>query len=303
MVMPIDSQNQKIQTSRPVLCKLCQSQNTRKYGFVEGVQKYFCNDCRRKFGDDDRLFRMKTPYPQVASALEDYYLGKSINIIRNGFNIRYSNSPPSSKTVYEWITKYTREAIKQFKDYQPHIGGILIIEETELKLNGKNCWCCDIVDKDTRFLLATKISLNRSSLDIKTLLKRAGHRAGKLPEKILIDRCGGYGDGLEQDLNTNFKGIVIDYFDESDSTELIEEWHRILKNRTKNLGDLKSLKTANKFLDGFLVWYNYLRPQELLNGLTPAEKAEVNYTSKNWADILRNLKPELPVRATPAGVV
>lgn len=108
-----------------VVCKHCKSTNTRKYGFVDSAQTYFCNDCRRKFKADDRLYRMKTPFIQVVDALDDYYKGKSINDIRDSLNVHYQNYP-SSKTVYAWIQKYTDDVSERFRDYRPQVGDIWI---------------------------------------------------------------------------------------------------------------------------------------------------------------------------------
>jgi transposase-like protein len=44
-----------------VTCKYCGSPSVVKHGFVEGVQKYLCKVCKRRFSADDRLFCMKTP--------------------------------------------------------------------------------------------------------------------------------------------------------------------------------------------------------------------------------------------------
>ena len=182
----MESVNMTSQIQSKIVCKHCQSQKVRKYGFVEGVQKYFCNDCRRKFSADDRLFKMKTPYIQVVSALDDYYKGDSINEIRDSLHTQYNNCP-SSKTIYGWITKYTSEAVNQFKDYHPQVSDTWVADETVLKLDGKNYWCIDIIDVDTRFLLATKLSPNRETKDIKELLECARDRANKIPKKILTD--------------------------------------------------------------------------------------------------------------------
>jgi putative transposase len=293
----VDNQNQKTQNSKPAICKHCQSHNTRKYGFVEGVQKYFCNECRRKFGSDDYLFRMKTPYLRVSSALEDYYTGKSINDIRDSFNTQYLTPPPSSKTVYGWITKFTDEAINQFQDYHPQVGNTWIVDKTILKLSGKNYWCIDIIDRDTHYFLATKLSAKRNKNDIKVIMKRGRDRAGKRPERILTDGWNGYRYGIDLAFGSDSKQIVIDRIDEA---EFIERWPDTLKSRNKTLRNLKSLKTANKFLCGFLVWYNYLKPDESLNGKTPAEEAKVKYTSKSWVDVIRAVKPQIQVLTNPA---
>ncbi len=284
-----------------VVCKHCQSTRVRKYGFVEGVQTYFCNDCQKRFKVDDRLYRMKTPYMQVASALDDYYTGKSIGDIRNSLLQHYANCP-SSKTIYGWIVKYTDEAVGQFKDYQPKVGDVWLADETVLRVHGKNYWCIDIIDRDTRYVLGTKLSVNRSAKDIQALMEKARDRAGKTPKRVLTDGYKGYLDGIELAYGADSKHIATGLFDTGDNTELIERWHSTLKERTKTLRGLKSIETADRFLDGFLVFYNFLRPHEYLNGKTPAEEAKVQYASKTWADITRVAKPQIQVLTTPAKV-
>jgi transposase-like protein len=104
--------------NEPIICKLCGSINTRKYGLYKDTQHYFCNDCRHEFSSNDKLYKMKTPSNQVSSAIDMYYKGMSVNDIRDNLNQQYRNYP-SSKTVFEWVEKYTNEAKQQFNDYHP----------------------------------------------------------------------------------------------------------------------------------------------------------------------------------------
>ena len=41
--------------------------------------------------------------------------------------------------------------------------------------------------------------------------------------------------------------------------------------------DLKNMESAHDFVDGFLAYYNYLRPHEGLEGKTPAQEAGITY--------------------------
>ena len=286
-------------TNQQVTCKYCQSTRVRKYGFIEGVQTYFCNDCHRKFKVDDRLFRMKTPYLQVASALDDYYTGKSIGDICESQLIRHHNRP-STKTIYSWIVKYTNEAVDRFKDAHPQVGDTLVADETVIKLDGKNHWCIDIIDRDTRYLIATKLSPNREMKDIKALMEQVREVTGKVPKRVLTDGWRGYVDGIELAFGADARHIVTDPFSREDNTELIERWHSTLKERTKVLRGLKSVETADRFLDGFCAWYNYMRPHESLQGRTPAEVAGIAYDCRSWVDVVRTSKPHVQILTTPA---
>jgi len=39
-------------------CKYCKSPNIVKFGTFEGVQRYWCKDCKRKFADNMVLLKM-----------------------------------------------------------------------------------------------------------------------------------------------------------------------------------------------------------------------------------------------------
>ncbi|MCI2425224.1 transposase, partial [Candidatus Acetothermia bacterium] len=57
---------------------------------------------------------------------------------------------------------------------------------------------------------------------------------------------------------------------------------------------LKTRKSARLILDGWLVFYNFLRPHEALKNkqgnLTPAEKAGIRFPFRNWLDIVKGGK-------------
>jgi hypothetical protein len=49
----------------------------------------------------------------------------------------------------------------------------------------------------------------------------------------------------------------------------------------------RDVETLIQFTDGWLVYYNYFRSHTSLDGKTPAEEANVNYSVKNWNDLVR----------------
>lgn len=275
--------NKNLEVSK---CKYCNSANIRKYGFYKGVQRYFCNDCRRKFKADAMLFHMKTPTEQISSALSMYYSGMSINEIRS--HLRQENGNyPSGKSVYGWVDKYTDLATKTMQDYHPKVGNTWIADETVLEIDGQNVWMYDIIDADTRYLLATRLALSRTTHDAQRLMEEAYKKAGIIPSKIITDKNDSYLDGVELAFGADTEHIQSRPFALEDNTQLIERFHGTLKDRTKVMRGLKNIETAIQFIDGFLVHYNYFRPHESLRGKTPAEVAGIDYTYKNWAEIIR----------------
>jgi len=275
-----------------IQCKYCQSKNVIKYGKYGGVQLYYCKDCGSKFKDDDTTFHMKTPANQVTSALNMWYEGMSIKAIRRNLQQEHGNMP-STATIYEWIQKYTQYATDSIKDYKPtKIGDTWVADETVIEIDGNNVWLWDIIDYDTRFLLATRISRSRTTQDAQMLYDKAVRMAGKEPEKVITDKLASY---LDVRCGKGTEHIRSSPFAVENNTQLIERFHSTLKQRTKVMRGLKNIQSAIDFMDGFFVHYNYLRPHTFLGDKTPAEVAGIDYPYQNWADIIRKHKPSKPV--------
>jgi putative transposase len=280
------------QQSDHTICKYCQSEAVVKFGTYKGVQRYFCKFCKRKFSANTNPFRMRIPSNQISSALSMYYEGMSVNAISRNYQQEHGYTP-SSATVYEWVEKYTPITVSAFRDYHPKVGNTWIADETVLNIDGQDVWFWDIIDRDTRFLLASHVSITRSTRDAQALMVKAQKVAGKSPKVIITDKLSSYLDGIELTFGGDTEHKQSKPFTtKDDSTNDIERFHGTLKARTKVMRGLKSVDTAIEFTDGWLVHYNYFRNHESLGNRTPAEVAGVNYGVKNWADVVRTLTPE-----------
>jgi putative transposase len=269
-----------------IVCKHCGGHNVIRYGTYKGHQRFLCKDCNRKFADNDALPNMQTPIDQIGSAVGMFYEGQSLNSITRLLTQVY-NSYPSDSTVYRWVSKFTRQALKDLDKYKPKdIGSVWVADETVLDIDGKNVWFWDIIDSRTRFLLATHISRTRTIKDAQLLMRKAYNRCGKIPRVIYTDKLNAYLDGIELTFGADTKHKQGAPFDVENNTNLIERFHGTLKQRTKVMRGLKDIKSAKLFTDGWLLYYNYLRPHISLNGSTPARVAGVSYPYRNWQDIV-----------------
>jgi putative transposase len=269
-----------------ILCKHCGSQAIIKRGTYKGTQLYWCKACQRKFKGDDALFHMKVSAQHISSALDMYYKGLSFRNIADHMQQEH-NYRPSKSVIYKWVDKYTTMAIDHFRNYQPHVGNTWVADETMLDIDNRKVWFWDIVDADTRFLLASRVSLTRTTEDAEQLMKAAMKRAGKSPKLIVTDKLRAYLDGIELTFGSDTEHLQTSPFTLGDSTALIERFHGTLKDRTKVMRGFKDTETLIEFTDGFLVYYNFLRPHEGLGGRTPADVAKVDYSVKNWSDVSR----------------
>ena len=273
-----------------VKCKHCgQSAHVVAYGTYRGMQRYWCKKCRRKFADNDALPGMRTPTGQISSALSMFYEGMSLSGIKRHLRQTH-NSYPSDSTIYGWIVRFTKKAVTASRDYRARTGGMWVADETVLKIGGENVWLWDIIDNDTRFLLASHFSTGRTTRDAETLMLRAARHATELPETIITDKLAAYLDGIERAFGADTEHIQSKGFRIQPNTNLIERMHGTIKGRTKVMRGMQNRETAKLIVEGWLVHYNFFRPHEALGGRTPAQAAGISFPFRNWAEVVEGRK-------------
>jgi len=271
---------------QPIACKWCSSLDIMKYGIRNGVQEYICLKCKRKFNAKDAPYKMRTTVEQIGASLNMFYDGLSLGDIARHLYETYNN-PVNRSSVYRWIVRYTSEAIRRLEPLKPIVGDTWVVDETVVKVAGSNIWFWDIIDEDTRFLLASHLSKTRAITDVMTVMHRAWKRAGKAPKFIISDNLGVYPDGIERIFGADAKHIQSEGIRADINTNLIERFHSTLKERTKVLRGFKTLDSAELILDGFLIHYNFFRPHMSLRDNTPAEVAEIKSPCRNWTELVR----------------
>jgi hypothetical protein len=104
---------------------------------------------------------------------------------------------------------------------------------------------------------------------------------------VITDKLAAYLDGVELAFGVDAKHRQGSPFDIETNTNLIERFQGSLKDRTKVLRGLKKPETARKFIEGWLIHYNYFRPHISLKGKTPAQKAGIKLSTNDWLDVVR----------------
>ena len=289
-----------------IKCKNCGSEAVVKYGSYKGVPRYWCKVCKRKFKADNALFHMKVSPEYISTALSMYYSGSSISDIRNHLKQEHGYYP-SKHVVFEWVDKFTSLAAKQFQDVKPKVGDTWIADETVLELDkGIKVWFFDLIDSDTRYLLSSRASLSRTTRDAQILMDRAIKRAGKNPKVVITDKLGSYLDVRYGGDAEHRQGSPFRIKSSGESTAQIERFHGTIKDRTKVMRSFRDFETLLQFMDGYLTYYNFFKPNEALKGKTPAEAAKIDYQIKNWKDLSQlpvtkdaEIETHRPIRITP----
>jgi transposase-like protein len=274
---------------QPIACKWCGSTDIMKYGTREGVQNFICKACGRKFTEKDSPYHMQTPTEQIGASLNMFYDGMSTSDIAKHLDETYHN-PVNASTVYRWVLRYTFIALTILEPLEPKVSDTWYVDETVIKAGGKNLWFWDIIDDDTRFLLASHLSRSRTSLDASTVMRRAWKKAGKAPRFIVSDQLPAYRDGIELVFGAYSKHIQSKGFTDQINNNIIERFHGTIKDRTKVLRGFKTMLTAGNLLDGFLLHYNFFRPHMTLNDKTPAQVAGIKSPFHSWTDVVKQNK-------------
>ncbi|MBI4180511.1 MAG: DDE-type integrase/transposase/recombinase [Chloroflexi bacterium] len=236
----------------------------------------------------------------IANALQEYYSGMSLHSIEENIEAQ-TDGDISHVAVNKWINKFTNKAIRETQHLHPNVGDTWIADETYIQTDVKGTdpkgvvfW--DIIDAKTRFLLASRVTTTRSTQDAKQLMELAAKRAGKTPKIVVTDKLAAYIDGIELAFGADTihrQGSPFKLLGTGKNTSLIERFHNSLKERTKVMRDLRDKDTLKRFTDGWLVYYNFFRPNMALNELPPAQVAGLEYDWHSWADVVEYEKEPL----------
>jgi transposase-like protein len=289
-------------------CKYCDSDNVIKFGTYKDTQHYYCKDCKRKFSNPNAIPKMQYDTKTISDCLNMYYEGMSLTEIRRNL-IQQDNLYPSRITPYNWVERFTELAVKEAEKHQPKVGDVWIADETYIRIDkqtGKGIdnpysksrsakWVVfwDIIDAKTRFLLASHATSTRTIKDAQTLMEKAAERAGKIPRIVYTDKLKSYLEGIELAFGADTEHRAGSPFEVGSANNYIERFHGTLKERTKVMRALKNKETLEKFMDGWLVHYNFFRPHMSLNDMTPAQAAGIQFPFRNWKDVV-----EQPIERT-----
>lgn len=284
-----------------VTCKFCGSKNVVKDGVRNGVQNYWCKACQRKFAGNQALPGMRFPPDRIATTLSLFYEGLSLQEIGRSVAQIYNDVQPSDSTIYEWVARFTQDAITMARGYRARAGTTWSADETVLDVAGgrtkigaeNTIWFWDVIDEDTRFLLASHLSWTRTTRDAEALFARAAQRATTPPKYIITDKLRTYIDGVERVFGADTVHVQSEGMASKTHINFIERFHGTLKQRTKVMRGMKNRHTAKLVLDGWLIHYNFFRPHESLAGKTPAEAAQIAFPYKNWKDVVMARLPQV----------
>lgn len=269
-------------------CKFCESDKVVKNGIINGKQLYRCKDCKHQYIDNGNFVRMRTKAGVIASALNLYYDGLSTWKIQRQL-AKIFKVDVSVTAIWKWIMKYS-EVVNDYVDtLKPQLSGKYHHDETEFRVGGFGRFFWQTIDADSRYLVAHLLSSERTTEDAKKVFIQALKK--QRPTVLFTDGSFVYDDAFNKVFYSRYKNKRVEWIRKvgiraRETNQLIERKHGTLKDRLRPARGLKHDDTANKWLDGYIVNYNFVKPHLSLGGQTPAQAAGLDIKA-DWGELIQ----------------
>jgi putative transposase len=273
-------------------CDKCGSIRTMKYGWSANKQVFKCKDCNHKFREPSLLKRARFTPELVSLTLDLYFSGLSLRKITRSVSDHYDIDVHYS-TIYDWIQRYVPIVSEYIRTLTPSLSNSWHGDEVFLKMKGgksnkmhKNiAYLWNVMDRRTRFLLASKLSEDRDAAGAVAAFKEAiANAQGIAPEYVFTDSLKSYNAGIKA---LEPAGLPVHVANcgvgkPHATNNRIERANGTLRERIKVQRGWKSIKTP--LAEGQRIQYNFVKPHMALDGKTPAQAAGLQ--PKGWSDLM-----------------
>lgn len=283
-------------TSEPVKqelrCDSCQSVEVVRDGVRHNksgdVSTYLCKTCGRRFAGREGFHKRRADPNNIARALDLYFRGLSIRKVREYLE-QVERLQVSHMTVYRWIAHYSQLAAEWMDAQGARTSDRWHVDETVVNVNGAQEYLWNVLDHDSRFLLATHVSQNRSLDNTRAPLRKAKKATPDRPLDVLTDGMNSYPVAIAKELGRRATALDDPKFVRGghfnphkrvpsirakESNNRIERFHGTEKERFKVMRAFDGEPGTAILAEGFRVHYNLVRDHQAL-GMTPGEAAGI----------------------------
>jgi len=284
-------------------CDHCKSHNVVQNGKRKNksgtINRYLCKDCGHRFTDEQGFQKRRSEPEKIALALDLYFRGLSVRKVAEHFQ-QVHCLDVSHMTVYRWLEHYGRLASEWMIKQPVHAGERWHIDETMVNVNGKMMYLWNVLDGETRFLLATHISENRSIMNARIPMKKAKQQTPERPKQVFTDGMQTYHKAVGREFGKNHGDpsgywtphVRVPSIRAPLSNNKIERFHGSEKERIKVMRAFDQNDGCGNIMEGFRVHYNLIRNHQALS-ITPGEAAGLpRIDGFRWLEILKKATDE-----------
>ncbi|MDE2687810.1 MAG: IS6 family transposase [Chloroflexota bacterium] len=277
-------------TSVSLNCPACSSERVVKDGTRNGYQRYLCRECNKRFNTSGKTANRRFPPEVTGAAVRMFYSGMSYKRIAEHIEDLYDVKEPSKATIYEWVRDYTREAVDEMEAHPAHTSGHWVADEMVVWVGGEKYWNWNVMDSETRYILASHLSKRRDTRAANAVMRKAKAAAADSPKSIKTDKWRAYrsaiGNVFPDAKHVKSEGLAAEL-----NNNQSERLQGTFRQRTKTLRGLDTQASGQLYLDGWTLDYNLFRKHEALKNRTPAQAARVDAPYSEWEDVVEHAAP------------
>lgn len=281
-----------------VSCKHCNGVNVTRYGTSGKKPAYWCKPCARKFVLDDGFKRLKGDAKVVTLALDLYFKGVSLRQITDTLE-QFFEVSVGHVTIYNWLQRYVSLLNDYAASLSPDVGDAKWhADEMKVKYGADWRWLWHVMDRETRYLLVSKVTKSRDLADARGVFQAAKDAAGGSPQVIVTDGLPAYVDAAKRVFNAGAKREnrherEIHLTSQSRNNNPVERLNGTVRARERAARGLKSPR--GPLTSGQAAYYNLVRPHSAL-GKTPAEAAGLSVPKKGnrWKALIEAAQKNQP---------
>lgn len=288
----------KVFAEDSIPCVRCGSIRLQRYGHNAGKQVYKCIDCGKKFREQSLIKRARYDPEVIVLTLDLYFKGLSLRKISDHLK-QFNGLDMPHQTVWYLTDKYVKLLNDYVSTLTPQLSGKWHEDEMKIKAKGGEVeedgtqwkWLWNVMDKGTRFQLASEISKTKNEVNSMRTFLRAKEIAKAIPHEIVTDKAGSAPRGIERAFITDKTKpkhtMIVSGAGTPHANEWAERLNNTVRERTKVQRGWKKEDTPLR--EGQRLYYNFIREHQSLGGLTPAEMAGLYEASgrNRWMELLK----------------
>ena len=252
-------------------CIKCNSPNTKLNGFYRDHQKYKCNCRGKQFTERSFSFFSRHRFP-------DYVISNAIllnhqistRMVKHYF--RQNNIHLSHVSVYNWSKKFDKKLSNLRRVCKVEYTDIWHVDEKFIKVRGSKddfayLW---VVEDTNNNIIAVHVTDRRDCNGAKQVFRKALLNAGFIPKVVVSDGLQGYKKAVRKIFGRKCRHVIRHF--ETKAIVLNRKVIYLSNNRIESLNSkinlwykrfrgFKSLETANLWCEGWMYFYNLLRPR------------------------------------------
>lgn len=282
----LNAQKHKVSVSNP--CPHCEGHNIKKDGTRKTAmgkkQRWLCIDCNRRFVNNP-VQKIKGNEDTVITAIDLYMKGVSYRGIADSIK-QFYGLKVTHVTIMNWVNTYMKKINDYTNELHPQVSDVWGADEQFIRAKGKQEYVWNVLDQETRFLLASNESPTRSYQDARETFQQAKRVAQKKAKTVITDGAFNYGKAVKKEFwsydnrKPHYRYVSIRAKDTSNNR--IERFHGGYRQRDKVMRGFGG--NQKQHTDNYRTFYNFVKEHQSL-GMTPAQKAKINQKAE-WKDLL-----------------